>query len=177
MKNIFRKNVDTVWQNPLLTGALLLQFLALLLLAGCSGSSGSRVADVEDEPLANMGAADVHRVQSDKLKMIMRTMNMTIYDREATALDIDADRLRRAKMIAVLLGMISDELVSFVQKEPQLKLTPEEQGLFVKYSDELGEHSKAFEEIAATARSEAFMPTMKRTVQTCNACHDRFRDM
>ena len=174
MKNNFRTNTESMKYKPLLATSVFLQLIALLMLAGCSASN---VEEVKVEPLANMGIADVHRIKSNKLRMIMRTMNMTIYEREATPLDIDADRLRRAKMIAVLLDMISDELVGFVEEESELKLTSEEQDLFIKYSNEVGGHGRTFEEIATTERSEAFMPAMRQTVQTCNACHDRFRDM
>lgn len=174
MKNIFRENTEMAQYRPLLTGAFFLHFMVLLMLSGCSASN---VEEVKVEPLANMGVADVHRIQSNKLRMIMRTMNMTIYEREATPLDIDANRLRRAEMIAVLLEMISDELVGFVEEESELKLTPEEQDLFVKYASEVGRHGRVFEEIAETERSEAFMPAMRQTVLTCNACHNRFRGM
>lgn len=162
----------TTEHRPLTVIAMVVMLLMTLLLTGCA-----RGPDVTESPVtpANMGTADLHRVKSEELRRLMRTMNMTLFEPEATPLDVDEQRLRRAQLIAELLGMIADELV--LLGETELQLTPAERPLFTAYATELRGHAKRFEGIAASSEAEAFMPAMRETVQTCNACHDRFRDM
>ncbi len=158
--------------RPFPVTAVLVSLLTAFLLTGCT--RGTPVKEFPVTP-ANMGTADLHRVKSEELRRLMRTMNMTLFEPEATPLDVDEQRLRRAQLIAELLGMIADELV--LLGETELQLTPAERPLFTAYATELRGHARRFEGIAASSEAEAFMPAMRETVQTCNACHDRFRDM
>ncbi len=146
--------------------------LLALLLAGCA--QDTRVAEPAVSP-SDMGKADLHQVKSEELRRLMRSMNMTLFEPEMTALDMDEQRLRRARGIAVLLRMITEEIVALGDGE--LQLSPAERQLFSTYASELRGHARRFEEIAESGAAEAFMPAMRETVATCNGCHDRFRDM
>lgn len=144
-----------------------------LVMAGCGGSK----VDEEMVRPANMGPADIHKVQSEELERVMRTMKVAVYEREATALDIDEERLRQAEMIAGILVLISKEIVDLEKRDLQSDMTTENRETFLRYAGEIGMHGERFKEIAAGGQAEAFMPAVRQMVQTCNACHDRFRDM
>lgn len=145
--------------------------VAVAQLAGCA----SRVDEINQ--LDDMGAADIHRVKSEQLQLIMRRMNSIIYERETTALDIDEERMRRAGDIAELLSKMSQEIADFAKTQTGTRLDKDEIEIFNQYVSELGGHGKAINEIAASERAKEFMPAMNKVVQTCNACHDRFRSM
>jgi hypothetical protein len=56
-------------------------------------------------------------------------------------------------------------------------MAAENRQIFLRYAGEIGMHGEKFKEIAESGQADAFMPTVRQMVQTCNACHDRFRDM
>lgn len=154
---------------PVLIMALL---FAVAQLSGCTGSSVGEINQLDD-----MGAADMHRVQTDQLKGIMRKMNSVIYEREYTAMDIDEERVRRASEIAQIVTRMSQEVTEVGKTQLYAKLDKAEREMFAQYAEELAKHGKALQEVSASERARAFVPAMNKMVQTCNACHDRFRSM
>lgn len=151
--------------------AISASLIAAIVLDGCASSLNS------PEPLTDTGPADIHRVQSDRLQEIMRRLNSTFYSRQATALDVDAARLRHAKEIGELLASMSREIVYLAKDESVIGLKEAAKQLFVSYAKELGTRGEEFSLIAETKKTEMFAPAMNRVVKTCNACHNEFRDM
>lgn len=172
MKHINRSQRCTTQSKRGLSSMLAVLIAVTALQTGCASQTVEEV-----EGLENTGRADSHRVQSQRLKKIMQEMNFAVYERESTALYVDEMRLRRARELAEILPKISEEIVNFAQTKTDIEMKPDERQRFVQYARDLDNHGKALNDVATSERVKDLKPVMKRMVQTCNACHNQFRDM
>lgn len=165
--------VDSFWEKSRTVATLMTFCIVAILETGCAGAE-RQISTLEQ--FENSGSIDTHLIRSERLRQIMHRLDSVIYERESTALDVDAARIRRAAEIAGILSTMTDEIIGLATIDTSLNLSAREQALFVQYATELGEYSTTFSGISETRKVETFVPAINQVMQTCNVCHGLFRD-
>ncbi len=149
--------------NPARTRAPRLAPVALaILVAACAPPPRSAVAQA---PVA----AGHH---SDELQQLMRRMNDLLVERNQTELELDKQRLARARDLAasaVRLAANAGELA------PSAAAGADAQREFTEYAHRLANEAALLGQLAEQRRYDALAPQMERVAHQCAACHLRFR--
>ncbi|MCW8962987.1 MAG: cytochrome c [Gammaproteobacteria bacterium] len=140
--------------------------LCLALLTGCAP---------EPRPLASTGDASLHAVKSKEIKDVMQSLEHEVYKQNNKMLKIDGPRIRYAKRLADKLELMSSEIVEREVEAKGLGLDAGELEVFRQYADKLNDHAAVFWRIAETGQTKPMESALNDLVETCDACHTRFR--
>ena len=115
-------------------------------------------------------------MHSDDIRKIMGRLYTLAYEREYTELEID--RIRHENLKA--LAHAADELVDISGKLPQIlpeyQLTDDEVVTFRAMAGQLQAETLHLLDSDATSSYSDFKNGYRKLRQTCNACHNLFRD-
>lgn len=151
---------------------LLIIGMVSLLIAACGSYPDRDVA-----PLANKGKAQIHRVKSNELKRIMHSLQNVTYNHQLNAMQVEDEKRRQAMRMAKMVSQMSRRIVGLVADKATIKLSREHRKNFIALARQLGTHGQEIRWLAKSYRIEELNPALNRMVQTCNACHNRFRNM
>lgn len=149
--------------------------LLFLVLACCPGGS-LYAEDVKPPPGDTSGKAVLRSLHSSDIRKIMGRLYTLAYEREYTELEID--RIRHENLEA--LAHAADELVDISGKLPQIlpeyRLTDDEVVTFRAMAGQLKSETLHLLDSDATSSYSDLKNGYRKLRQTCNACHNLFRD-
>jgi len=117
-----------------------------------------------------MPADSVHF--SDHLKRLMRRMNTLIYERNLSELEVDRERLERARELAAAATALAEEAGA---AEGSLRGTDDaERREFTRLAHALAAEAAVLDELATAGRYGELSAQMQRVGEQCAACHLRF---
>lgn len=135
-------------------------FLALFLLFGLFGCSLKNTAN--STPVR-------HMIKSEKLHILMRELDMVIYERQKSEIDRDAMRKRYLLTLSDTLKNLSGELDKLVDEKSK-----EDQKVYKKHALLLKANANDLEELAMTYQFEMLPQRLSEVKQSCNSCHQHF---
>lgn len=116
-------------------------------------------------------AASVHF--SAQLKHIMRRMNTLIYERNLSELELDRERLERARELAAAATALARE--AGAPDDSAAGADGAEQREFARFAHALATEAALLDELATAGRYGELAAQMQRVGDQCVACHRRFR--
>jgi cytochrome c556 len=135
-------------------------FVALFLLFGLFGCSSKDTT--KSTPVR-------HMIKSDKLHILMRELDMVIYERQKSEIDRDAMRKRYLLTLADTLKNLSGELDKLIDEKNK-----EDQKVYQKHALLLKANANDLEELAHSYRFELLSQRLDEVKQSCNSCHKHF---
>ena len=148
----------------------LFMMLSLLLLSACvsKSSSSANATSLEEEKK--------HKIESEELRLLMRELDMVVYDRQKSELDRDDMRRR----YALNLADVVKELASKIEHIPQDGLgenhTNKDRKIYMYYARELYKNGEEINDLAQKYEMEKLESTIAKMQQICNRCHALLRD-
>lgn len=137
------------------------------IAAGCA-TPGRGALPRPEEPGA-------HAIQDARLREKMRELDALMYERMRTELEIDRDRRRQAKEIAVVAADLSRTVAAIVAAAPGLPLTADERSRFLALAEELRIRVDRLREQAGQGQIDAIPGTLGEITAVCGSCHRLFR--
>lgn len=135
-------------------------FLALFLLFGLFGCSFKDTS--KSTPVR-------HMIKSEKLHILMRELDMVIYERQKSEIDRDAMRKRYLLTLSETLKNLSGELDKLVDEKSQ-----EDQAVYKKHALLLKANANDLEDLAKKYQFELLTQRLEEVKQSCNSCHQHF---
>ena len=135
-------------------------FLALFTLLALFGCSSKEVH--ESTPVR-------HMIKSEKLHILMRELDMVIYERQKSEIDRDAMRKRYLLTLADTLKNLSGELDKLVDEKSK-----EDQKVYKKHAFLLKTNANDLEELAQKYQFELLAQRLEEVKHSCNSCHVHF---
>lgn len=146
-------------------------FLFLLLIHATAFTGDQSPALPRENSKAVLSA-----IHSEKIRGIMRRLNSLAWEREYTELQI---REMRAEQIELLV-QAAEELIGSAENLPEIaaqeQLSDEEQTTFRAMARQLHKETVMLREYTETRQYEELSRGYRRLHQTCNACHNLFRE-
>ncbi|MEQ8230144.1 MAG: cytochrome c [Gammaproteobacteria bacterium] len=151
------------WRAPRAFAAL-----ALGAVAACQAPPAGPVTPA---PTAQqMPAQTVHH--SARLRELMQRMNAMLYERNQTELEIDKQRLDRARELAAAAATLAHE-ASVIGPPGAADASARED--FTHHAHALANAAAELDALAAARRYSELSPQMERVAHVCADCHLRFR--
>lgn len=132
-------------------------FFLLLGLFGCSSKEASQSTPVR------------HMIKSEKLHILMRELDMVIYERQKSEIDRDTMRQRYLLTLSDTLKNLSGELDKLVDEKSK-----EDQAVYKKHALLLKTNANDLEDLAQSYRFEFLSQRLAEVKQTCQSCHQHF---
>ena len=148
-------------------------FLILVSL-GAGACQAPATVPAQSQYVDTRGAA-LHAVQNERLRAIMGEFNALMFEQMYTELELDRQRMRKARAIADAAAALNKTINELPGVLSSLQLTPEEQDIFRGLAQELQDQASQLEEYANRGEIETLRPMVLRMNTTCNACHSLFR--
>ena len=136
----------------------------LFLLGGCVSKESS------------LTSAKEHMIESDKLKELMREMDMVVYDRLKSELQRDNIRRRYALTLVDEIKKLAFHVEEVDHYELSIDTANGDMKLFKSYAKELYKNAQEIRDIAQNYELEKLPTSLKNIEKTCNSCHIHFRD-
>ncbi|MBU0721093.1 cytochrome c [bacterium] len=108
--------------------------------------------------------SDAHVQESEKLRLLMRELDLVVYDRFKSELERDDMRRRYAMILA--------ETIKELSKKIEDKNNPK---TFQKYSKQLYQNAQELYKIADRYELENLQTKIDAITRTCNSCHIQVR--
>ncbi len=147
-----------------------LMMVSLLVLSACvskSVSSSNEMAQTSKKE---------HKIESEELRVLMRELNMVVYDRQKSELDRDDLRRRYALNLADVVKELAYKVEHIPQNELGKELTDHDQAIYVRYAHELYLNGEEIDRVAQKYELEKLDGAIAKTQQTCDRCHALLRD-
>jgi cytochrome c556 len=142
--------------------------LLLLLLSFPSSAEDPPVAGTQIGP-------DPHIVQSARLREIMRRMNLLIYEREHTQLELELIRARHLRALTDAAQDLAMAAENLPDSTGISRLESERQETFRALALKLYTNAVAVQAQAEAADFRALEDSYRRLTETCNTCHELYR--
>jgi soluble cytochrome b562 len=139
-----------------------LLLISTVIFLGCSTKEKSSDTNVVKE----------HMIDSHKLRLLMREMNLIVYDRDKSELQRDDDRVRYALKLSDKVKKISQNVILIDKSELHLNSVNDKK--FRHYAKELNISADQIEKIAKNYELEKLPSALKQLDNRCNACHTEF---
>jgi len=146
--------------------------VAISFLGGCASDQKDGKVTLE-----NTGAADIHAVTDERLKVVMRRLKSLTFDRYTSALDLEKKQGRYFRELADIAEGAGKTARRLPELGNRLELTLRERKEFLGFANRLVRQADGVKQLADSGRSRALQTAMRNMIATCNSCHDRFRDM
>ena len=149
---------------------MLFMMLSLLLLSACvsKSSSSANVTSLEEEKK--------HKIESEELRLLMRELNMVVYDRQKSELDRDDIRRRYALNLADVVKELAYKIEHIPQDGLGKNLTQKDRELYAHYAHKLYKNSEEIYDVAQKYELEKLDNKIDNMQRTCDGCHALFRD-
>ena len=144
--------------------------LALFVLSACVSKSSSSAN------MNSLKAAKEHKIESEELRLLMRELNMVVYDRQKSELDRDDIRRRYALNLADVVKELAYKIEHIPKDGLGENLTQKDRELYAHYARELYENGEAINDVAQKYEMEKLERAIDNMQQTCNRCHALLRD-
>lgn len=132
-------------------------FFLLLGLFGCSSKDTAKSTPVR------------HMIKSEKLHLLMRELDMVIYERQKSEIDRDAMRKRYLLTLADTLKNLSGELNKLVDEK-----SSKDQAVYQKHALLIEKNANDLEDLAQRYQFELLSQRLDEVKQSCNSCHQHF---
>jgi cytochrome c556 len=131
------------------------------------------------EPLqpAEMGAAALHAVHSDKLKGIMNGLNGLALEQLPQELDMASQKQTELQKVAELAAQLNNSVVQIPSLVDELGLSAEDKKVFMTLAKQLRTQAETLDSQAHRGQMRAVEATMQGISGTCIACHTLFREL
>lgn len=142
----------------------LLLIVLFFLLNGCAGKEHESSTALK------------HMIQSEKLRLLMRELDMVVYERQKS--ELDRDRMRKRYMLSMgeTLKNLSAEVKNISERDLGAKLTQDDIVEYKKYANNLSINADEIYEIAQKYEFEKLNQKLEDIKVSCNACHKKFRE-
>lgn len=144
--------------------------LSLLVLSACV--SKETVPSQSSEFVANKE----HKIESEELKILMRELNMVVYDRQKSELDRDDIRRRYALNLADVIKELAYKVENIPLNATEKVLDDQEKAVYTRYARELYMDGERIDIVAQKYELEKLDDAIAKTERTCERCHALFRD-
>ena len=115
-------------------------------------------------------------IESEELRLLMRELNMVVYDRQKSELDRDDTRRRYALNLADVVKELAVKIEHIAPDEPGQELTAKDRELYTRYAQELYKNGEEIHKVAQKYEMEKLESSMTKMQQTCDRCHALLRD-
>ncbi|WP_295084946.1 hypothetical protein [Sulfurimonas sp.] len=116
-----------------------------------------------------------HMIQSEKLRLLMRELDMVVYERQKSELDRDKMRKRYMLSLGDTLKHLSAEIENMSESDLGLKLTQEDIQEYKRYAKNLSLDADEIYDLAHKYEFELLNKKLEDVKVSCNACHKQFR--
>ena len=144
---------------------VLLLMLSLFVFSACVSKSSS---STENEKK--------HKIESEELRLLMRELNMVVYDRQKSELERDDIRRRYALNLADVVKELVAKIEHIAPDELGQELTAKDRELYTRYAQDLYKNGEEIHEVAQKYEMEKLESSMTKMQQTCDRCHTLLRD-
>ena len=149
-------------------------FLIIFLLNACSDVSGTRYIKPNIKQTES-GQPALHAIESAQLRELMNRMDILMQESFMTEYEIDIQRRKYAMRIAATAEELSKTVKAIIDVLPSLKLSSEEQKVFLSLAKNLDDRAQLLHKQAKQNQIDAINNTMKQIGATCTSCHSLFR--
>lgn len=132
-------------------------FFLLFGLFGCSSKDTTKSTPVR------------HMIKSEKLHLLMRELDMVIYERQKSEIDRDAMRKRYLLTLADTLKNLSGELNKLVEEK-----SAKDQAAYKKHALLLEKNANDLEDLAQRYQFELLSQRLEEVKKSCSSCHQHF---
>lgn len=139
-------------------------FLLFVLLTGFSACSSSSV----------LSAKKTHEFQSNELKKLMATLNISVANNYKSELEKDDARLRKALRLSEDLKSAVLKLNEMEKGSLRDEMNREDLLVYRRDTETLYKSANEIEEIAKNYEAEKLDPAIARLKQSCLSCHVHF---
>lgn len=146
---------------------VLLWVMVMLAFGGCTSNEQPAAA-------AGEGRAE-HRIESDELRLLMRELNMVVYERQKSELERDDVRRRYALSLAAIVKELSGKIADVPADELGGKLTEKAYSRYENYAQQLNRDGDGIETVARNYELEKLEKKIMKMERTCDSCHALFR--
>lgn len=144
-------------------GAIICCAIALFIFSGCS------LKEQSDKPAVK------HMIQSEKLRILMRELDLVVYERQKSELERDKMRKRYVFTLADTLKKLSAEIENMPKGDLGNDLTPSDFDEYKRYAKSLNQDANELSILAQNYEFELLSKKMEDIKISCNSCHKQFR--
>jgi cytochrome c556 len=151
-------------QNSLFYGFWALLFaVVVFIFLGCAAKEQSNKPAVK------------HMIQSEKLRILMRELDLVVYERQKSELERDKMRKRYVLTLADTLKKLSAEVENMPMGELGSGLTSDDFYEYKGYAKSLNQDANELYILAQNYEFELLSKKMEDIKVSCNSCHKQFR--
>lgn len=150
-------------------------FLIFLILGGGAPSCGNNVrTNMELESTIPPKTAQIHALHSEKLRQVMRNLQGLAHDRLPQELDVQDQRGRYFEEISGAADAMANAAGELPEIVPELGLTGDALGIFLKMAARLQSRALALGRHAAEKNLKETALALEEIKKTCEACHSLY---
>jgi len=124
----------------------------------------------------NVSDSELHAVMSSQIDVLVRQLDVLIFDQHRTETELAQERQRRAARIAETAAELQLAADIVAEVMPALGLGESSAQLFLQLAGELKAQAAVLEAQARAGRVEAFEVSVQIINASCNACHELYRE-
>ena len=140
------------------------------------GACTSRIEPLPDVGLGRSSTTPKHAIRSDRLRNIMREMEMLMFERMYTELALEKELARHAEEFGHAAGELAATAHNIKAVLPGIDLAPENRIVFQALADDLATQANDLARVAAEQQYGAIAAQYERVTHICAGCHSLFRD-
>jgi hypothetical protein len=141
-------------------------FISVFLLVVFSGCSPR---EQNTKPLVK------HMIQSQKLRLLMRELDLVVYEPQKSELERDEIRKRYALTLADTLKRLSVEVENMSKSDLGSNLAANDFDAYKKHAKLLNKNANELYELAQNYKFELIDKKMQDVKISCDSCHNHFR--
>lgn len=138
--------------------------MSMFILNGCIPQEPSPLADVR-----------VHMIESQKLSLLVREIDLVVYERLKSELERDNMRRRYALRLAEVLKDLSYRIENVSDNELVTIVNKKDIKVYREYASKLYINSEEIHSVAQNYEFEKLPSKLDEMEANCNACHSHFR--
>lgn len=150
-----------------------LAITALTVAGGFSCNARSQSASTAGQ--AGPTPAGIHAVHSDRVQALMRDLSRASLARLPQEIDTDAERRRRARLVAEAAGNMADAAAQIPQVMGDLDMNSTQRDQFAALAGQLRTQAIDLESLAKGERILEMEAKLYEISTTCTTCHSTFR--
>ena len=117
----------------------------------------------------------LHGIYSEKLRTIMQRMNLLVYEREMTALQVQETRNETLQQLINTVAELVKASEGLTDAIPGIELSTEDRVVFRAMANQLFREAQTLGVMVDEKNYPAVDSAYQRLNETCNACHSLFR--
>lgn len=125
--------------------------------------------------ISSIDIAKEHMIESENLRLLMRELDLVVYDRLKSELDRDNVRRRYAMNLADTIKELSQKIDKIVPEDISKSLTPEKAKIYHRYAQKLYLSGQEIYDVAENYELEKLTNKIDNMQSICISCHNQFR--